>query len=189
MRSGNRSGGGAFTLLELLLALVVVSILGIALAAPIYQRLAPVSLENATDGLQQVVRHARMASSEYRCRTYLHLDIPQGRYWLEREQPTLPFAEDRSSGPTADPVLPHPRVLPEQVHILSVSLGDNGRRHDGLQRITFYPDGTADPAIIQIGSRDLVQSLVIEPWNGRAQRVAGAVTDWSFTTGNSVLSE
>ena len=150
----NKSCG--FTLIEILLVVIVIGIV-LAIAAPNFSKgYSRFQLNKTTDDLINISRWAQaMAIGQQRIYS-LNFSEDRHFYSLERaklvlENDTVENADDRGSESIFEPVkgtLGKMHAIPDTVSIVS---------HEG--RIKFYPDGTIDPAEIELNSSKLKTKL------------------------------
>jgi Tfp pilus assembly protein FimT len=143
--SGDRGPTGAFTLLELIAVLVLVSTV-LAIAAP--------SLRNFARGRQtadaaakvlSLTRLARSRAASLGCVHRLNFDLEAGTYWLTKQEAGTFVEIDSNHGR-------HFR-LPVGVSVVLDVQSDA----DPPTYIQFYPDGRCDVATVELagGERDV----------------------------------
>lgn len=141
-RSSDGSGTKGFTLLELVVVLVIISV-GLVLVAPRFSgTLALLELKGAARDIASGLRYARGRAILTGRETALAVDVETGRYWIE--------GRDRE------------RSLPQQVDLRLV-VGRSEVVGEGVGVIAFFPDGssTGGQVILTLGNR---QFLVDVQW-------------------------
>lgn len=153
-----------FTLVELV---VVIVILGLA-AALIFPRLSAGAVERtrlrrSAARLAGMVMYARDRAACTRLTHVLHLDIRKGEYWVTAEKPAN-GARLPSGG------LPLRGRLPAGIWFEDVQMPRRTSSARDVVRLTFSPDGWADPAAIHLAGRDgETASVVIASLCGRVE--------------------
>jgi len=138
-RNGRHAAG--FTLLELLVALAIVALL-ITVTPALLERLPGMRLRAADQALADTLRRLREQALRDGDATEIDIDPVTRRYVL-------------TSSPT-------PHVLPAVVERLEVTtIGQ--MRPDAVERLRFFPDGSATGAVIRL-------------WHGRQS--AAVAIDW-----------
>lgn len=117
-----RRGVRGFTLLELVVVLVIVSV-GLVLVAPRFSgALVGLELKGAARDVASGLRYARGRAIATGRETRLALDVDTGRYWIDGD--------------------PRERSLPNGVDLRLV-VGRSEVFNDGVGAITFFPDGSS----------------------------------------------
>jgi type II secretory pathway pseudopilin PulG len=167
---------------------VVVALMGV-LAGLIVPRLAgslrPRMLSSAATRMVAAARYARDYAATHRRCVRLLADARTGRVGL------LVQVDPRRDEDRYEPIQGpgRPERLPEGVTIQEVrvsraepvadgtqpSARDSTRPPDDPPGVTFYPDGRADAALIQLTDGQRVLTLLIAPRTGRAKLVRQAV--------------
>lgn len=132
--SRSRRGERGFSLIELIVALTIVSIMFVALVplSGTWRRGAPI--EAVVNDIVVTLRSSRVAAIYANRATTFTLDSATGQYWTD--------------------AAPKPRALPARV----VVAADPGQ--SPLSRIQFFPDGGASGGAIIL--RDARRSYIIE---------------------------
>jgi len=178
-----RGLGGAFTLTELLVVVVIISIMSVAILAEMHGTFQDALLRAAS---RQLAGAFNLASSEaisfnrpYRVR----LDRNSGRWLLEKSarggSDFFPALETSGSSGTLDPRIAI-RILDSRV--ISAADGSSQQPPEdaddstapasllAAESVTFYPDGTADARQIILTDRDGFRlNLRISPVTSRVQ--------------------
>ena len=136
--SADRRPAGAFTLLELIAVLVLISTV-LAAAAPSLRGF--VRGRQTADAAAQILSLTRLARSRAASRGCIHrlnLDAEGGTYWLTMQRAGAFVEIDSSHGRRFR--------LPVGVSVaLALPSGD-----ESLSYVQFYPDGRCDPATIEL---------------------------------------
>lgn len=150
-----------FTLLELILVLIVISIAGVLVLPSISGSRGRSRLDADVSGLLGLARKARaLAAGEGRT-YYLRIDPLERRAQLVRQRdPLSPASEgdDPERDVTADAPWSTPLALAEGVELIEAWLGAGEaeeRAADGeLVEVAFYPHGAASPCRLVFGTGD-----------------------------------
>lgn len=136
--SDDARAAGAFTLLELIAVLVLISTI-LAIAAPSLRGF--VHGRQTADAAAQVLSLTHLARSRAASRGCVHrlnLDAETGAYWLTMQRAGAFVEIDSSHG--------------RRFHLpVGVSVGlDLPSSAESLRYVQFYPDGRCDPATIEL---------------------------------------
>ena len=151
--TGETKKNNAFTLIEILLVVVIMGIV-LAMAAPNFSKgYSRFQLNKTADDLLMVSRWAQaMAIGQERIYA-LSLSEDHRSYELERADINEINEEDNGED-NFEPVngaLGRMHAIPDAVHLeISKSIDSKGTGNRDM--IEFYPDGTIDPARIQLGT-------------------------------------
>lgn len=141
MRSRRDSFRAGFTLLELILVLLVLSILAGIILPRFAAALPGARLGKASSDLHAVIQKIRADSALLVKRHQLNLDSQNGTFWVEVEEAPL-----RSPGIYTQPLtgpLRHVFTLPDEVTFQAVEGAVASTLGKGLV-FTFAPDGTVE---------------------------------------------
>ncbi len=171
--TGNRRT--AFTLVELIVVVVLVTVLAGMIAPRLWGAGGAASLQSAARRLTIAGQYARDFAATHRCRCRLVLDTKTGRfqliYQVDPEHKPEEYKPVRGELGRAES-LEEPlrfgwiRVEPSRP-------GENNETKDN--QITFYPSGQSDAAIVQITDGRRTYSVVVLPSRGRCRLIEGAV--------------
>lgn len=145
----------AFTLTEILVVVALVGLLASASGNVAYNTYKRYLVEKAARQLYLAARYARLFAVEHHTQCRLVIDKATRRFFVMVERPGITAADDENSVRILANRYTRPTELAgtvefEEVNVLSVWEGTIEGVRDGAA-ITFYPDGTADMAAIQLG--------------------------------------
>lgn len=176
-RVGRLGGAGGFTLIEIGLVLLILSIM-FALVIPRFGDRSHSDLVANTRRLAvtfRFLRHEAMLNG----RTYrLFYDLVEHRYWagLIHDEGGEAPALIEDSGPLGRGV-----TLPEPVGFLDVVLPlTAGKLQDGVAFTDFYPDGYVDLTVIHLDNGSEAYTLRVEPLTGNVYVTEG-YQDFDFS--------
>jgi prepilin-type N-terminal cleavage/methylation domain-containing protein len=164
-----RLGSGGFTLLEITLVLVIMSVV-FALVIPRLRDPGRAELEAQSHHLVLTFRLLRseavLNGSAYR----LNYDLDQQRYWVTPGDASVDleqFARDIGG-------LARGTRLERPITILDVVLPTlAGKVQQGQIYTVFYPDGSVDPTVIHLANGRDAYTLWLNPMNGRLSMDSG----------------
>jgi prepilin-type N-terminal cleavage/methylation domain-containing protein len=135
-----------FTLMELVLVLVVISICA-AIAAPnlrgsVKARMLP----NAASTLVTTARWCRVMAISEAVEYRLNFDIPTGRWWVTKEDAS------GTNFVNVNDDLGRQYTLPGELSIQNISFQGQMQASDQGAYIAFRPGGTCDPATITLSN-------------------------------------
>ena len=150
---GSEPAGG-FTLLELIVVILLLSIL-LGFAIPAFQAGGVAgSKDSAARELLHSIKKLKIAALNRQSIHKLHLDLNANRMWVTRE--------DKAASP-ATPSPQSERILAKDIRIAHVRFPDNREVRSGEVVIAFYPQGYSDRAIIRLTDRSRAHTdLVVE---------------------------
>jgi prepilin-type N-terminal cleavage/methylation domain-containing protein len=159
----NRSPARGFTLIELCVVLVIISLV-LAIAIPHYGGfLTRGTMRSEARRIAALARYLISEASRSGNVYYLNFDVAKGRYWVTvgggRGRPM----EERTQ-------LTKVRVLPGGIAFKDVAIAGRAGKSQGRNTIAFYPRGESDEAIVHFSDYGGKQfcSLHIKPYNGRS---------------------
>jgi prepilin-type N-terminal cleavage/methylation domain-containing protein len=147
------AGRRGFTLLEILLVLLLIALLGTVLiggAVSLLDANKEQDPETALLALFQKMRGRAVETGQII--EVVQLPDDQGFLWGTDEVEVLPLREGG------------PRVRVIKAEFGRASLIGGQIEEYPLERMRFYPDGSCDPARVQIRLKDARRVLVIDPW-------------------------
>ena len=149
VRSNLFGGKGGFSLLELILVLAIAGLLAAVVIPSLPGALESARLRGSAGEVRAAFNLARtLAVSEAKDRS-VAFDLDRGEYGIDGDVRRWPF--------------------PEGIRVLSVRLGSSASDR-GVVRIRFYPDGSADEAMVALSSASGGGRRVgVDPLTGLAQ--------------------
>jgi len=172
-----------FTLAEVLVVVVIISLLaglGGGIYVGTYKRML---VEKAARHLVLTAKYARIMAIEKQTQYKIQLDIANNGFhvvttqWDEEAEQTEQIVVKDAY---CKPVEFEGDVKFEDVQITPTGLETT--TDDEEQAIVFSPDGTAQPAVIQIGDGKTHYTISISTATGRAKMYFGAVEDLKIGT-------
>lgn len=173
-----------FTLIELIVVIVIISLItgvGSSMLLGTYKKL---NVDKTASNFFLTAKYARMMAVEQQKQYKLCLDVINNAFFLVT---TLSDAEGRQIGevivrdPYCKPVTLEGNIRFEDIQITPIAL-DTITETEDLPTIIFLPDGTAQPAVVQIGDEKTHYTLSINPATGRAKLVPGTVENVKVST-------
>jgi prepilin-type N-terminal cleavage/methylation domain-containing protein len=148
-----RGTAGGFTLLELIVVILLLTIL-LGFAIPAFQAGgAAGSKDRVARELLHAVKKLKIAALNRQSIHRLHLDLDENRIWVSRN--------DRNSDPA--PPGQFERILPDDIRIEHVRFAGREEIRSGVAVIAFYPQGHSDRAVIRLtDGRSKPIDLVVE---------------------------
>ncbi|MEM1027829.1 MAG: hypothetical protein AAGJ38_07075, partial [Planctomycetota bacterium] len=163
------------TLIEIMVVVAIIAVLSAMIAPSLMGSFQQATLRSETQRLYDTARYVqRMAVVRQRTiRLVLNPEDPEhdGRssYHLELATTSLdePETYSRVNSGSVKPV-----VLPESVKLVDIKLDAGEFESYGDEiALRFFPDGSADGAVIQIGDDQRVRSIIVEPTTGRVESI------------------
>lgn len=152
-----------FTLLELMLALVILAIF-VGIAIPKFGDPARQELQSHARRLMLVFKLLRSEAILHETTYQLNYDLEQGRYWItgnDRRASVGGFASEL--GTLAKPV-----AMGTRVRIADVAFPEFGAKVSGGQAFTtFFPDGNVDKTVIHIATEREAITLYVDPMTSK----------------------
>ena len=172
-----RRGSGGFTFLELA---VVVVIMGIVMAITLPRftgTFSRATLGGAARGLAGTMVYIRDAAARHGRSYFLDIDLENNKYsvtyideeadWSEIAYQESEFPDEEMYSQFSDSVVSE-TVLQKKVSFLEIMLADGTEVSEGVVRIEFRPDGTADEVVIHLTNpKEKVYSVYLEHYNGQ----------------------
>ncbi|MCS6863321.1 MAG: prepilin-type N-terminal cleavage/methylation domain-containing protein [Abditibacteriales bacterium] len=158
-----------FTLVELLVAMVILVIVMAAAAPSFVQMRREASLRAAARAMMATLNYARSTAASRAVQARVYFDLEARQFWMSVQQidedgrPTADFVPERTS-------LGQRFALPPRIEMVVQAEGAEGR---DLLYTTFYPDGHADA--LQVNMKDEAgreKVIAVEPVTGRVEMMA-----------------
>ena len=173
--TGKREFRSAFTLVELIVVVVLVTVLAGMVGLRLWGAGRGASLRAAARRVHIAAQYARDFAATRRCNCRLTLDPKTGGFQLvyqaDPEHRPDEFQPVRG-GPGRTETLEEPlRFSRIRVEPTEPRANDDAKEN----QITFYPSGRSDAAIVQITDGRRTYSVVVFPSRGRCRMIEGAV--------------
>ena len=164
-----RVRGDGFTLLELLVVILILSVVASIGVLAVKRSLGGIQVRTACRSLVQVMNYARLAAVEERIPYEVRFDTKAASYWLN------PLGEEAETDKNPTRHLPPARFLPEGVFLrITTERTEDGE--DGEKAVVFHPDGGADLAVIHVGdNQDYIHTLITSPATGQVRDLKGKI--------------
>jgi type II secretory pathway pseudopilin PulG len=164
-----RLGSGGFTLLEITLVLIILSVV-FTLVIPRLRDPGRAELEAQSQHLVLTFRLLRSEAVLNGSAYQLNYDLDQQRYWVTPGDASVDlaqFAQDIGR-------LARGTRLEQPVSILDVVLPTlAGKVEQGQIYTVFYPDGSVDPTVIHLANGRDAYTLWLDPMSGRLNMDTG----------------
>lgn len=150
-----RKYGGGFTLIELMVVMLLISIV-LAVAIPRFEGgLFQDPTKKLSRWMINAVRHLRSAAIQKQTVQALVIDLSNQRVWISHAG----MSEEELSA-AAEKAM----AVDHAIQMLSVQYPDRERMSSGTTEIRFYPAGFSDRALIQLETNDAERlTFLIEP--------------------------
>ncbi len=179
-QAGSRIRGGTagFTFLELAVVVVIMGVMA-AITLPRFSgTFSRVTLGGTARGLAGTMGYIRDAAARHGRTYFLNIDFDRKRYFVthineEIDLSEIPYLEtdfldEEIYTQYADMVVSE-RQLQKKISFWRVIFEDGTEAFEGVARIEFRPNGTADEAVIQITNpKERIYSVHLERYNGQA---------------------
>jgi prepilin-type N-terminal cleavage/methylation domain-containing protein len=179
MRYDIRDTKYGFTIAELLMVVVIIALIGGAGGGLYLGTYKKILVERAARDFVLTAKYARIMAIEKQKPYKLNLDVVNGRFFLTTSQASEQ-TEQLESVIVRDlycrPVEFQGDVGFEDIRIALVGIEEtfeSEQTEEGEQIITFSPDGTAHPAVIQIGDGKTHYAITISGATGKAKITFG----------------
>ena len=164
-RSETRPGDRGFTLLEISLVILIISIV-LSIAIPRLGDRSRSELRSHVNRLRTTFRFVRneaiLSGRTYR----LNYDLDQHRYWVTSEG-----AADIGESDTS--ILMRPVKLPDTVAFSDIVLQSAGKLAQGRLYTRFFPDGFVDPTVVHMDNGREAYTLSVWPLTGQVSVYEG----------------
>jgi type II secretion system protein H len=179
----NRHRAG-FTLIELMVVIVIMTILtgiGAGVFTGANQR---IEVQKAANSLLIMAQYARLSAVEQQRVYKLYLDTANNEFFL-----ATTVVDDQSQAAEeiviedsfCAPVLLEKGITIKDVRIISNSY-ETGSETKNMYTIAFAPDGTSQAAVVQIGDERTDYSLSVNDITGKSKLFQGTVNDVKIDT-------
>jgi len=168
------TGEPGFTLVELIVVIVIVSVLATMIAPRLYTATGSARLRSSASRLLVTAQYARSFAATHRCACRLLIDPAEGRYGLtcqyDPEAQPDEFRPLRTGVGKAESLAPGLRFSK-----LWIKRQDREETSQQVGCITFRPSGQADAAVVEITDGRRRVSMLLGPCTGQAELVEGIV--------------
>jgi len=175
----------AFTLIELLVVITLMSIAA-GLGGGLYaKRYTHMLTGKAARNLLMLARYARIAAMENQKPYRLHLDKQDKRAWLSTtglDRETMTTKVTIIDNAYCQPVSLADPVNFEALNIQTRHAEEASTNTAEQTVITFYPQGTADSAVIQLGDTHTHYTIGVSSCTGKSVLVSGDARNYHATT-------
>ncbi|MBW8036607.1 MAG: hypothetical protein FVQ79_13525 [Planctomycetes bacterium] len=164
----------AFTIVEILVVVMLLALFAGATVTAYFGTYKRLLVEKAANDIYLAAKYARLVAVEKQKSCLLALNDETGGFALMFSQNNAD-GEMEGDGLIANqysrPATFADGVLYEKIAI--VPSGQPDEDTENQKKVTFYPDGTADTAVIQIGDGKNVYTVLIQAATGKAKVVRG----------------
>ena len=173
-----------FTLVELLVAIVIMTILtgiGASMLTGTNQQL---QVQKAANSLLVMSQYARMSAIEEQRAYKLYIDKANNEFYLLTtlfDEETQVAEEIVVEDSLVAPVILEGSVIIEDVRIISNDYYSGSTASDQYI-ITFAPEGTSQTAVVQVGDEKTNYTLSINEVTGKAKLINGTIDDVKIDT-------
>ncbi|MBN1973761.1 MAG: prepilin-type N-terminal cleavage/methylation domain-containing protein [Sedimentisphaerales bacterium] len=180
----NNMHKGGFTLVELLVVIIIMTILtgiGAGIFTGTSQKL---QVQKAASSLLIMAQYARMSAIEQQRAYKLYIDNANHEFYLIT---TLFDEENRVAEEIVieeslcAPVVLENSIVIEDVQVLANDY-NSGSSSSNLYIITFAPDGTSQTAAVQIGDQQTHYTLSVNEITGKSKLYPGTIDDIKIDT-------
>lgn len=163
-----------FTMIELLIVVAVIAMLAGLGGGLYYKSYRRLLVEKAARDLRLMARYARIAAIEQHQVFYLVIDRQNSKSFVATEG-FFSGSQTEPAGIVSNPFC-RPVSLPEGIRFEDVIAGPGQQEEiqlDGLIRIRFMPNGTADSAVVVVGDGQTHYALIVNGATGSTHLVMG----------------
>lgn len=168
------TGNRGFTLVELIVVLVIISVLTTMIVPRMYRSGGSTQLRQSAHRFLLTVQYALNFAATRRCQCRLMIDTQQQRYTIVRQKDPQ---HDPNEFIPIDAALAKAEQLGEGMKFSKVWIEPRqGRAEKNEQAdcITFEPTGQADAAVVEITDGKRTYSVLVMPHTGHAKLVEGS---------------
>ncbi len=183
-----RKKNNAFTLVEILLVVLLIALCSMVVGYRFYRSMDRTALGISANRLSHTVRYARLLAAEHHKPCDLHIDMDDNSYWLTvRQAPEVVGKNpDKSEEDRPEEVVNNayskPDELEEKLRFVKAQIENEAAQTSGQVIISFHVDGSADAALVQIGSKEETYTILVRPWTAEAVLKAQAIDELPVDT-------
>jgi type II secretion system protein H len=169
-------GSHGFTLIEILVVIAIIAILagvGGGMYIGTYKKLV---VEKAARSFLLMAQYARIMAIEQQRQYQIALNVTQNGFCLvttEWDEQSEEAQQSIVKDYYCKPVVMEAGVTFEDIKIPSIGAYADVMEDENTQTILFFPDGTAQAAVVQIGNGKTRYTISISPATGRAKITYG----------------
>jgi prepilin-type N-terminal cleavage/methylation domain-containing protein len=154
----------AFTLIEMLVVVAIISLLGVMSSGYFIKAVKKARIEKAANNIVLASRYARILAIDYHKNVKLLFNASSGEFYID--SPTTAQHDDEDTAVKIGNSYNRHMNLPdgsefEKIEITNLSQNDEMGNLD-FESVTFYPDGSCDPGLVKIGNELSSYTLVFE---------------------------
>ncbi len=181
------------------MVVAIIALVSTLLSVHLYQQMDSTMLLGAAHKLNRLARQGRLLAGQYRRQCELNIDLDNNTFWLSVQASSRPVSNVSSgissdASPKSPPNTPQkagidlipyqkPQKLANNVTFSAARVQGSAPVTSGKLAIRFFPDGTAQAALIRITSRGQRNcTLLINPWTSQCQIYNGIVKLPDYTT-------
>jgi type II secretory pathway pseudopilin PulG len=160
----------AFTIIEISAVIIIIAAAGLVAVFHIHKNMDRVRLIDAGQKLLAAAHQAQISACYQHRLCRLRINPADNTVHLEIKTFGVPVELKPAETPAPNPDTTVAYwILPEGVHFGRIIMdSQSSSSPNGESVITFYPDGTADAAAVQLTARENTVSLLIYPHTGQA---------------------
>lgn len=180
-RTASDAGREAFTIVEILVVIMLLALFSTAAVTAYFGTYKRLLVEKAASDIYLAAKYARLVAVEKQKSCLLALNDETNAFALTFSQPDAE-GETEGAGVIANqysrPATFADGVIYEKIAIVPSGEPDEDAENQNI--VTFYPDGTADTAAIQIGDGKNVYTVTIQAATGKAKVIRGLPDEMSM---------
>lgn len=180
----NKKKRHGFTLIELLVVVTIISLMASVGAGMLLGTYKKLNVDKTASNLFLTAKYARMMAVEQQRQYKLCLDTLNNAFYLVTtisDFESGQFEEIIVRDPYCKPVTLEGNIKFEAIQITPIALETTNETED-LPTIVFLPDGTAQPAVIQIGDEKTHYTVSINAATGKAKLAPGTIENVKVST-------
>lgn len=174
--------GRAFTIIEILVVVVLLAMFATAAITAYFGTYKRLLVEKAANDIYLAAKYARLVAVEKQKSCVLAMDSETSGFALMLSQTDV--EGQMENGDVIANQYSRPDTFADGVMYEKITIVPSGEPDEDAQTenvITFYPDGTADNAIIQIGDGKNVYTVSIQAATGKAKIKRGILEEMTMS--------